>query len=411
MKAQIISIGDEILIGQIVNTNAAWIANYLTSEGIECTKITTVSDSKESIVTALKNAVDNSELVIITGGLGPTNDDITKHTLCSFFNDKLERNNDVLSDIKKFFQQKGRSNILDLNKDQALVPSKSKVIRNPLGTAPGIWLSQNNCEVLALPGVPYEMKILVEHFFREFKKNRKLDSIVQKTIFIRNIPESQLAFMLKEWEASINKDIKLAYLPSPGVVRLRLSGISNSKAKIESLIQCELDKLNSIVKYDDNSKDLNQLVYDFCKIKCISISVAESCTSGLIASSLSQIPGSSDIFLGGIICYSDLSKINLLGISSKLINEKSSVSEDVCFEMAQNVRNKFKSDYSIATTGYAGPTGGTEDNPVGTVFITINSLKGSITEKILFSGDRKIILNQVRIKALELLIDEIKKYE
>ena len=411
MKAQIISIGDEILIGQIVNTNAAWIANYLTSEGIECAKITTVSDSKESIVNALQNAVDNSELVIITGGLGPTNDDITKHTLCSFFNDKLERNNDVLSDIKKFFKQKGRSNILDLNKDQALVPSKSKVIRNPLGTAPGIWLSQNNCEVLALPGVPYEMKILVEHFFREFKKNRKLDSIVQKTIFIRNIPESQLAYMLKEWEASINKDIKLAYLPSPGVVRLRLSGISNSKAKIESLIQCELDKLNSIVKYDDNSKDLNQLVYDLCKIKCISISVAESCTSGLIASSLSQIPGSSNSFLGGIICYSDLSKINLLGISSKLINEKSSVSEDVCFEMAQNVRNKFNSDYSIATTGYAGPTGGTEDNPVGTVFITINSLKGSITEKILFSGDRKIILNQVRIKALELLIDEIKKYE
>ena len=411
MKAQIISIGDEILIGQIVNTNAAWIANYLTSEGIECTKITTVSDSKRSIVTALKNAVDNSELVIITGGLGPTNDDITKHTLCSFFNDKLERNKDVLSDIKKFFKQKGRSNILDLNKDQALVPSKSKVIRNPLGTAPGIWLSQNNCEVLALPGVPYEMKILVEHFFREFKKNRKLDSIVQKTIFIRNIPESQLAYMLKEWEASINKDIKLAYLPSPGVVRLRLSGISNSKAKIESLIQCELDKLNSIVKYDDNSKDLNQLVYDLCKIKCISISVAESCTSGLIASSLSQIPGSSNSFLGGIICYSDLSKINLLGISPKLINEKSSVSEDVCFEMAKNVRNKFSSDFSIATTGYAGPTGGTEDNPVGTVFITINSSKGSITEKILFSGDRKIILNQVRIKALELLINEIKKYE
>jgi len=411
MKAQIISIGDEILIGQIVNTNAAWIANYLTSEGIECTKITTVSDSKESIVTALKNAVDNSELVIITGGLGPTNDDITKHTLCSFFNDKLERNNDVLIDIKKFFKQKGRSNILDLNKDQALVPSKSKVIRNPLGTAPGIWLSQNNCEVLALPGVPYEMKILVEHFFREFKKNRKLDSIVQKTIFIRNIPESQLAYILKEWEASLNKDIKLAYLPSPGVVRLRLSGISNSKAKIENLIKYELDKLSSIVKYDDNSKDLNQLVYDLCKIKCISISVAESCTSGLIASSLSQIPGSSDIFLGGIICYSDLSKINLLGISSKLINEKSSVSEDVCFEMAQNVRNKFKSEYSIATTGYAGPTGGSEDNPIGTVFITIYSSKGSITEKILFSGDRKIILNQVRIKALELLIDEIKKHE
>ena len=381
MKAQIISIGDEILIGQIVNTNAAWIANYLTSEGIECTKITTVSDSKESIVTALKNAVDNSELVIITGGLGPTNDDITKHTLCDFFNDKLEINNDVLSDIKKFFKQKGRSNILDLNKDQALVPSKSKVIRNPLGTAPGIWLSQNNCEVLALPGVPYEMKILVEHFFREFKKNRKLDSIVQKTIFIRNIPESQLAYMLKEWEASINKDIKLAYLPSPGVVRLRLSGISNSKAKIESLIQCELNKLNSIVKYDDNSKDLNQLVYDLCKIKCISISVAESCTSGLIGSSLSQIPGSSNFFLGGIICYSDLSKINLLGISPDLINEKSSVSEDVFFEMAKNVRNKFSSDFSIATTGYAGPTGGTEDNPVGTVFITINSSKDSITEK------------------------------
>jgi nicotinamide-nucleotide amidase len=411
MKAQIISIGDEILIGQIVNTNAAWIANYLTSEGIECSKITTVSDSKEGIVTALEDAVDNSELVIITGGLGPTNDDLTKYTLCSFFNDELVLNKDVFSDIKAFFKRKGRSKILDLNKDQALVPSKSKVIRNPLGTAPGIWFSQKNCEILALPGVPYEMKILVEHFFKEFKKNRKFDFIVQKTIFIRNIPESQLAFLLKDWEESLNKDLKLAYLPSPGVVRLRLSGISNDKSKIKSLIKSELVKLNLIVKYDDNKSDLNKLVYDLCTRKKISISVAESCTSGLIASSLSQIPGSSSSFLGGIICYSDLSKINLLGICQKLINEKSSVSEDVCFEMAQNVRNKFKSDYSIATTGYAGPSGGTGDNPVGTVLISINSKKGSVTEKILFSGDRKIILNQVRIKALELLIDEIKKHE
>ena len=411
MKAQIISIGDEILIGQIVNTNASWIANFLTSEGIECTKISTVSDSKVSIESVLKDAIDDSELVIITGGLGPTNDDLTKHTLCSFFNDELVLNNDVFSDIKTFFKRKGRSKILDLNKDQALVPSKSKVIRNPLGTAPGIWFSQNNCDILALPGVPYEMKILVEHFFKEFKKNRKFDSIVQKTIFIRNIPESQLAFMLKDWEESLNKELKLAYLPSPGVVRLRLSGISNDKSKIKSLIKSELVKLNLIVKYDDNKSDLNKLVYDLCTSKKISVSVAESCTSGLIASSLSQIPGSSNFFLGGIICYSDISKINLLSISSKLINEKSSVSEDVCFEMAKNARNKFNSDYSIATSGYAGPQGGTTDNPVGTVFITITSTKGSITKKILFSGDRKIILNQVKIKALELLIDEIKKYE
>ena len=237
MKAQIISIGDEILIGQIVNTNASWIANFLTSEGIECTKISTVSDSKVSIESVLKDAIENSELVIITGGLGPTNDDLTKHTLCSFFNDELVLNNDVFSDIKTFFKRKGRSKILDLNKDQALVPSKSKVIRNPLGTAPGIWFSQNNCDILALPGVPYEMKILVEHFFKEFKKNRKFDSIVQKTIFIRNIPESQLAFMLKDWEESLNKELKLAYLPSPGVVRLRLIGISNDKSKIKSLIK------------------------------------------------------------------------------------------------------------------------------------------------------------------------------
>ena len=241
MKAEIIIIGDEILIGQIIDTNSSWIADQLVSNGIECIKITTVADQKSSILNTIINST--ADLIIMTGGLGPTKDDITKTVLCDLFNDQLIVNTKVLNDISQFFERKKRTKIIDLNKDQALVPSKARIIRNMTGTAPGLWFNQKGVDLLALPGVPYEMKRLFKDFLELFRNENKLRIIVNKTIYIKNIPESQIADIIKEWENTLHKDIKLAYLPRPGLVRLRLSTIGNDEIKQNKLINSELEKL------------------------------------------------------------------------------------------------------------------------------------------------------------------------
>ena len=312
MKAEIITIGDEILIGQIINTNSSWLADQLVNNGIECTKISTVGDNTKSIKNALLNVEESSELIIITGGLGPTNDDITKKVLCQVFEDDLILNNQVLNDITDFLKEK-RSKILDLNKNQALVPSKAKIIRNSMGTAPGIWFKKNNKNILALPGVPYEMKHLFNDFLKIFKSQNKLKTITNKTIFIKNIPESQIANMIKEWESNLNDKIKLAYLPRPGTVRLRLSLIGNNQKKQLSIIEDELRKLEDYIEFSEGEIDLNVLVHDLLIESSFTISVAESCSSGLIASELTSISGSSSYFRGGIIAYNDEIKVNILG--------------------------------------------------------------------------------------------------
>ena len=276
MKAEIITIGDEILIGQITNTNSSWLADQLVNNGIECTKISTVGDNSESIKNALTNLDKETELTIITGGLGPTNDDITKKVLCEIFEDDLILNNHVLNDITDFFKRKKRSKILDLNKNQALVPSKAKIIRNSMGTAPGIWFRKNNKNILALPGVPYEMKHLFKDFLKIFKSQNKLKTITNKTIFIKNIPESQIANMIKEWESNLNDKIKLAYLPKPGTVRLRLSLIGNNQKKQLSIIEDELRKLENYIEFSEAEIDLNVLVHDLLIESSFTISVAES---------------------------------------------------------------------------------------------------------------------------------------
>ena len=316
MKAEIITIGDEILIGQIINTNSSWLADQLVNNGIECTKISTVGDNIKGIKNALLNVEESSELIIITGGLGPTNDDITKKVLCQVFEDDLILNNHVLNDITDFFKRKKRSKILDLNKNQALVPSKAKIIRNSMGTAPGIWFKKNNKNILALPGVPYEMKHLFKDFLNIFKSQNKLKTITNKTIFIKNIPESQIANMIKEWESNLDDKIKLAYLPRPGTVRLRLSLIGNNQKKQLSIIEDELRKLENYIEFSEAEIDLNLLVHDLLIESSFTLSVAESCSSGFIASELTSIAGSSSYFRGGIIAYNDEIKVNILGINN-----------------------------------------------------------------------------------------------
>ena len=408
MKAEIITIGDEILIGQIINTNSSWLADKLVNNGIECTKISTVGDNSESIKNALTNLDKETELTIITGGLGPTNDDITKKVLCEIFEDDLILNNYVLNDITDFFKRKKRSKILDLNKNQALVPSKAKIIRNSMGTAPGIWFKKNNKNILALPGVPYEMKHLFKDFLKIFKSQNKLKTITNKTIFIKNIPESQIANMIKEWESNLNDKIKLAYLPRPGTVRLRLSLIGNNQKKQLSIIEDELRKLENYIEFSEGDIDLNLLVHDLLIESSFTISVAESCSSGFIASELTSISGSSSYFRGGIIAYNDEIKVNILDINKDTIIKESSVSSTVAELMAKNVARRFNTDFAISTTGYASSSL-QNTSPVGTVFIAVKTPMKTIVKQFLFSGSRKIIIDQVKDKAFEMLLEEIKK--
>ena len=406
MKAEIITIGDEILIGQIIDTNSSWIADQLVSNGIECIKITTVADQKSSILNTIINST--ADLIIMTGGLGPTKDDITKTVLCDFFNDQLIVNPKVLNDISQFFERKKRTKIIDLNKDQALVPSKARIIRNMMGTAPALWFNQKGANLLALPGVPYEMKRLFKDFLKLFRNENKLRIIVNKTIYIKNIPESQIADIIKEWENNLHKDIKLAYLPRPGLVRLRLSTIGNDEIKQNKLINSELEKLKEYIEFNESEINLNQLVHDKFIKSNFTLSVAESCSSGIIASELTSNAGSSKYFSGGIIAYSDKIKQDILDIDKEIIKKQSSVCSDVAKLMVENVAKKFSSDFSISTTGYASPS---NDNniTVGKVFIGIKTPNSLFVEEFLFSGDRKIIIQQVKDKALELLLNEIKK--
>ena len=410
MKAEIITIGDEILIGQITNTNASWLAKQLVDNGIHCIRITTVGDSFYSIKEALKKAKEENDLVIITGGLGPTNDDITKKVLCDFFNDKLVLNKKVLSDISDFFERKKRTNIIDLNRNQALVPSKAKIIRNSMGTAPGIWFSDKESNILSLPGVPYEMKFLFDYFLKDFKKLNKLQTIYHKTVYVRNVPESQIANKIKDWENNLNKKIKLAYLPRPGMVRLRLSILGDNEKNQKELIDFELEKLKKYIVFSELEIDLNKLVYELLMKSGKSISVAESCTSGIIASKLTLFEGSSSFFKGGVIVYSDKSKHKVLGVSKNLIKEKSSVSNKVAKSMAEKVSEKFNSDFAISSTGFASETKNKECT-VGQVYIGLKTPKSIVVNEFLFSGDRQIIISQVKDKAFEMLIDHIKKAE
>ena len=324
------------------------------------------------------------------------------------FEDNLILNNQVLNDITNFFKRKNRSKILDLNKNQALVPSKAKIIRNSMGTAPGIWFQKNNKNILALPGVPYEMKHLFKDFLKIFKSQNKLKTITNKTIFIKNIPESQIANMIKEWESNLNDKIKLAYLPRPGTVRLRLSLIGNNQKKQLSIIEDELRKLENYIEFSEGEIDLNVLVHDLLIESSFTLSVAESCSSGFIASELTSISGSSSYFRGGIIAYNDEIKVKILDINKDTIIKESSVSSIVAELMAKNVAKRFNTDFAISTTGYASSSS-QNTSPVGTVFIAVKTPLKTIVKQFLFSGSRKIIIDQVKDKAFEMLLEQIKK--
>ena len=412
MKAELITIGDEILIGQIVNTNSVFLAKALNYIGIEITQITSISDKKDDIIGALKLSEKRAKLVILTGGLGPTSDDLTKQTLCSYFNDKLIENKEILDHIEEIFKKYVTTPINEQNRKQALLPSKAKIFKNNYGTASGMWFEKNGQVIISLPGVPFEMKSLMtnevipklqNYFTRPF--------IVHKTIITYGLGESAIAEIISIWENSLPDDLKLAYLPNLGRVRLRISGKGPDRKSINDKIDKEIDKLLPLIKdifvgYEDVSSFEEKIKAQFL-LKNKTLSLAESCTGGEISARLAKVPGASKYFVGSIISYQTQSKSDLLSVPKTIIEKNSVVSKQVAEMMAQNVRKKFNSSIGVATTGNAGPSKGDSDAEIGTVWIAISSDKRIISERFTFGKHRERVIGKAVNKALEMVYREI----
>ena len=414
MKAVIITIGDEILIGQIVDTNSGFIAKSLDRIGVEVTEMISISDDKKHILdtfTQLQNKVD---VVIVTGGLGPTKDDVTKKTFCDYFNDELVVDPKVLAHVTQLIEGYFKRPITQINKDQALVPSTCTVLHNQVGTAPGMWMKKENTVFISLPGVPFEMKYLVENeiipkIVREYKR----PYIIHKTILTYGQGESLVAERIENWENNLPDFIKLAYLPNPGRVRLRLTARGTNKEELDAAIEANVQSLDAIIHdiivgFDDD-ETIEVVVGKILTKQNKTISTAESFTGGKIASVLSAVPGASNYFKGSIVSYATEAKVNVLEVSQELIDQYSVVSAQVASAMALNVKKMFKTDYAIATTGNAGPTKGDSDAEIGTVFIALATPNDIIVEEFNFGQPREKVIDRAVIKSLEILQKEILK--
>jgi nicotinamide-nucleotide amidase len=414
MKAAIVTIGDEILIGQIVDTNSAFIAKSLDKIGIETHEMLSISDNKQHILDTFSLLQNKLEVVVITGGLGPTKDDITKHTLCEYFEDTLIRDVKVEKHVVELFERVLGRTASQINKDQALIPSKSTVLHNQVGTAPGMWIKKENTLFISLPGVPYEMKYLIENeVIPKLVQEYKRPYIIHKTILTYGQGESHVAERIEEWENQLPDYIKLAYLPSPGRVRLRLTARGLDKEKLTQAIAENVTSLDAII-HDiivgfDEDETLEFRLGKLLQEKKLTVATAESCTGGKIAQMLTSVSGASVYFKGSIVCYATESKINVLGIAETLIKQYSVVSSEVATAMALNVKRIMQTDYAIATTGNAGPTKGDADAEIGTVFIAIATPKKVIVEEFNFGQPREKVIDRATIKSLEMVYKEILK--
>ena len=412
MIAEIVSIGDEILIGQIVNTNAVFIAKELNKIGIEVGQITSISDRKEHIESCLDDAQKRAQVIILTGGLGPTKDDLTKHTLCSYFDDVLVKNQVVLDRIEEMFAKYVPTPINDENRKQALLPSKAKVLNNFFGTASGMWFEIDNKVVISLPGVPFEMKALISNeVIPALQKHYTRPFIIHKTLLTYGLGESVIAERIELWENDLPKDIKLAYLPNLGRVRLRLSGKGTDENLLNNRIDAEIQKLypligDIIMGFEEEASIEEQLQAQFIKTNN-SLAIAESCTGGKIASRLTQIPGASSYFKGGMVAYATEVKVNLLGVSKGLIDNFSVVSAPVAEAMAVGVRERFGSTIGVSTTGNAGPSKGDSDADLGTVFIAVSSVSGVVSYELHLGKHRERVVEKAVNKVMELLHKEV----
>lgn len=407
IKSEIITIGDEILIGQIVDTNSAWMAQKLNSIGISVSQITSISDERNHILKTLQDAESRADIILVTGGLGPTKDDITKNTVCEYFGSKLVMHEKSLLNIKTFLEKRGVNTIIDNNRNQAMVPDNCIVLENFIGTAPGMWFEKSGKIFVFMPGVPFEMQFLVNNeVLPRLKDKFTLPEIVHKTIQVYGIPEAYLAEKVSDWENSLDKRIKLAYLPSPGLIKLRFSSKGASRKELLSLINSEIIKLKEIIPSNlisTEEKKIEEVIADLLKSKHATLSTAESCTGGAISQAITSISGSSDYFVGSIISYSNDVKVNELGVDQEILLAHGAVSKEVVEQMAVGVRKKLKTNYSIAVSGIAGPKGGTTEKPVGTIWIAAASENEVVSKKYQFGDDRLRNIERAKNTALDML--------
>jgi nicotinamide-nucleotide amidase len=410
MQADIITIGDEILIGQVVNTNATFISKTLNSVGFEIRQILSISDEKDAIIKALKSSQNQVDLVVITGGLGPTKDDITKHALCEYFEDRLIFYPEVMTHIEELFKKYVKAPVNDLNRSQAMLPSNSIHLFNEHGTAMGIWMKNKKTVFVSLPGVPFEMKNLIkEKLIPLIKKTFLLPSIVHRTMMIYGLGESIIAEKISNWESKLPKHIKLAYLPNLGRVRLRLSAKGTNAKDLHK----EIDKLfnelypliGDYIKGFESDYPIETQIGQVLCDKGWTLATAESCSGGSIAAIFTKYPGASSFFKGSVVSYATEIKYNILGVSNELINKYSVVSEPVGLEMAKGILKRTNADVAISTTGNFGPSKGDGDVEIGTVVIAIITPSCEFVETFCFGKHRERNQRKTQNKVLELLFN------
>lgn len=414
MKAIIINIGDELLIGQTINTNAAWMGQYLNSFGMEVESSHCISDKGPIIFQEIDKALKKAEVVVVTGGLGPTKDDITKHTLCELFQTELVMHEPSYLRVKAFFESRGLP-FLKVNEQQALVPASCTVLENMVGTANGMLFERDGHICVSLPGVPFEMQYLMEHeVVPRIQQKFELPKIVHRTILTQGVGESFIADLLTDWENSLaSEDIRLAYLPSPGMVKLRMSIYGGAEESVlKERIQRKEAELQAIIGeyvFGYEKETLQSVLVQKLKAKEKSVSFAESCTGGMMAQKFTDVSGASEVFQSGWVVYHESSKTKELGVDESLISNYGVVSEEVAAALAEGARLKSGSDFALSSTGWAGPDGGDEKHGVGTIFVALSSEKGTIVKKLKFGKNRTRNREMATDAAFMLLIKEIQK--
>ncbi len=406
VRAEIITIGDEILYGQILDTNTQWISLELDKLGIKTIRKSSVGDQASEITQILHEAASRADIVFITGGLGPTKDDLTKKVLADFFNCGLEMHVDALQDVTEFFAKRGRE-LSDINRDQALLPTKAQFVPNKQGTAPCMWFEEKGVIWVSMPGVPFEMKAIMEtEVLPRVVKHFKTPVIFHKVIKTVGIGESYLSDLIQDWELSLPSHIKLAYLPSLGIVKLRLTAFGEDVNALSSDVEKELARVMPLISsyvFGYEKEELAEVVGQLLRTQQASLGLAESCTGGHLAHQFTQISGSSDYFKGGIVSYANEIKMGQLGVAASILSEFGAVSEPCIRAMAEGARKELGSTYSLATSGIAGPMGGTDDKPVGTVWIALAHPEGVITRKLQLAGTRMQNIHMTSLASINLL--------
>jgi len=410
MKVEIITIGDEILIGQIVDTNSAWMGQQLNGIGASVQRIVSISDGKEEIKLAIAESASRADVVLVTGGLGPTNDDVTKVALCEYFGCKTVFHPEIAAHIEQLFARFNRT-VSEINRQQADLPEACQPLHNAQGTAPGMWFDTGKTVIISMPGVPYEMKgIMTNEALPRLVKRFVAPTILHRTILTMGMGESWLSERISVWENALPKALKLAYLPSPGRVRLRLTAIGNNEEALRLELNAEVNKLLELISelvygFDDDT--IEGVVGNLLRERKMTVSTAESCTGGSIGQLLTSISGASHYFLGGLVAYSNDVKMQELGVNLKTLEAFGAVSEAVVIEMAEGARQKFRTDFAISVSGIAGPDGGTADKPVGTVWIAVAGPRGTKAKMYQFGDNRKRNIERSALTALNMLRKQI----